>query len=51
MTFEELMKLKVGDRIVAKGKTWFDTKAGDEGTVVGFSGKDAVIKWDDNVNG
>ena len=23
MTFEELMKLKVGDRIVAKGKTSF----------------------------
>ena len=51
MTFEELMKLKVGDRIVAKGKTWADTKAGDEGTVVGFSGKDAIIKWDNNVNG
>ena len=51
MTFEELMKLKVGDRIVAKGKTWFDTKAGDKGTVVGFSGKDAIIKWDNNVNG
>lgn len=51
MTFEELMKLKVGDRIIATGKTWFDTKAGDKGTVVGFSGKDAIIKWDDNVNG
>ena len=51
MTFEELMNLKVGDRIVAKGKTWFDTKAGDKGTVVGFSGKDAIIKWDNNVNG
>ena len=51
MTFEELMKLKVGDRIVAKGKTWFDTKAGDKGTVVGFSEKDAIIKWDNNVNG
>ena len=51
MTFEELMKLKVGDRIVAKGKTWFDTKAGDKGTVVGFGGKNAVIKWDNNVNG
>lgn len=50
MTFEELMKLKVGDRIVATGKTWCDTKVGDEGTVVGCSGKDAVIKWDDNVN-
>ena len=51
MTFEELMKLKVGDRIVAKGKTWFDTKAGDKGTVVDFSGADAIIKWDNNVNG
>ena len=51
MTFEELMKLKVGDRIIAIGKTWFDTKAGDKGTVVGFNGKEAVIKWDNNVNG
>lgn len=51
MTFEELMKLKVGDRIVAKGKTWFDTKAGDKGTVVKVSRESAVIKWDDNVNG
>ena len=51
MTFEEFMKLKVGDRIIATGKTWADTKAGDEGTVVGFSGKDAIIKWDNNVNG
>ena len=51
MTFEELMKLKVGDRIFATGKTWFDTKAGDKGTVVGFNGKDAIIKWDNNVNG
>lgn len=51
MTFEELMKLKVGDRIIAKGKTWFDTKAGDKGTVVAFGGKNAVIKWDNNVNG
>ena len=51
MTFEELMKLKVGDRIVAKGKTWFNTKAGDKGTVVCFEGSDIVIKWDNNVNG
>ena len=51
MTFEELMKLKVGDRIVAKGKTWFDAKAGDKGTVVGFNREDAVIKWDNNVHG
>ena len=33
MTFEELMNLKVGDRIVAKGKTWFNTKAGDKSTI------------------
>ena len=51
MTFEELMKLKVGDRIVATGKTCFDTKAGDKGTVVYVSETDVTIKWDDNVNG
>lgn len=51
MTYEELMKLKKGDRIVATGKTWCDTKAGDEGTVVTVCGKMAVIKWDSNVNG
>ena len=51
MTFEELMNLKEGDRIVATGKTWFDTKAGDEGTVVCFEGNDIAIKWDNNVNG
>ena len=51
MTFEELMKLKVGDRIVAKGKTWFDTKAGDKGTVVFVSKTSVIIKWDNDVNG
>lgn len=53
MTFEELMKLKVGDRIVATGKTFFDAKAGDEGTVVHFDveGEYVIIKWDNNVNG
>ena len=51
MTFEELMKLKVGDRIVAKGKTWFDTKAGDKGTVVYVNKKDVAVKWDNDVNG
>ena len=51
MTFEEFMNLKEGDRIVATGKTWFDTKEGDKGTVVGFSGGDVVINWDNNVNG
>ena len=51
MTFEELMNLKEGDRVVATGKTCFNTKAGDKGTVVGFDREYAVIKWDDNVNG
>lgn len=51
MTFEELKNLKVGDRIVATGKTWFDTKAGDEGTVVGFGEEGVMINWDNNVNG
>ena len=51
MTFEELMNLKVEDRIIAKGRTWCDTKAGDKGTVVAFGGKNVVIKWDNNVNG
>ena len=51
MTFEELMKLKVGDRIVAKGKTWVNTKAGDKGTVVFVSKTSVIIKWDNNVNG
>ena len=51
MTFEELMKLKVGDRIVATGKTCFDTKAGDKGTVVYVSETDVTIKWDNDVNG
>ena len=51
MTFEEFMNLKEGDRIVAIGKTWFDTKEGDKGTVVCFEGSDIVIKWDNNVNG
>lgn len=52
MTFEELMNLKVGDRIVAKGKTCFNTKAGDKGTVVGFfSEENVMINWDTDVNG
>ena len=51
MTFEEFMNLKKGDRIVATGKTWFNTKEGDKGTVVCFEGSDIVIKWDNNVNG
>ena len=51
MTFEELMNLKEGDRIIAKGKTWFDTKAGDKGTVVNVSETGVIIKWDNDVNG
>ena len=51
MTFEELMNLKEGDRIVATGETWFDTKAGDKGTVVGFSKEDVTINWDNDVHG
>ena len=51
MTFEEFMNLKEGDRIVSTGKTWFDTKEGDKGTVVCFEGSDIVINWDNNVNG
>ena len=33
MTFEEFMKLKVGDRIIAIEKTWFNTKEGDKSTI------------------
>ena len=33
MTFEELKKLKVGDRIVATEKTWFNTKEGGKSTI------------------
>lgn len=51
MTFEKLMNLKEGDRVVATGKTWFNTKAGDKGTVVGFSKDDMTVKWDNDVNG
>ena len=51
MTFEEFMNLKEGDRIVATGKTWFDTKAGDKGTVVDVSEIAVTIKWDNDVNG
>ena len=51
MTFEEFMNLKEGDRIVAIGKTWFDTKEGDKGTVVYVSETDVTIKWDNDVNG
>ena len=51
MTFEELMRLKVGDRIVATEKTWYNTKIGDEGTIIDFNNNTVVIKWDNNVNG
>ena len=33
MTVEEFKELKVGDRIVATGKTWFNTKEGDKSTI------------------
>lgn len=51
MTFEELMNLKEGDRVVATGKTWCDTKAGDKGTVVNLGREDVMINWDTDVNG
>lgn len=51
MTFKELMNLKERDRIVATGKTYFDTKAGDKGTVVYVNKTDVVVKWDNDVNG
>ena len=51
MTFEELMKLKVGDRIVAKGKTSFNTKAGDKGTIVALHNNTVYINWDNDVYG
>ena len=51
MTFEELMNLKVGDRIVAKGKTWFNTKAGDKGDIVALHDNTVDINWDNDVHG
>lgn len=51
MTFEELMKLKKGDRVVAKGKTWFNTKKGDEGTVAAIHNNIVYINWDNDVHG
>ena len=51
MTFEELNNLKAGDRIVATGKTCFNTKAGDKGSVVFVSKTSVIIKWDNDVNG
>lgn len=52
MTFEELMDLKVGDRIVATGETWFDTRLGDEGTIVAINkGHTVYINWDNDVHG
>ena len=51
MTVEEFMKLKVGDRIIAKGKTWCDTKAGDKGTVVALHDNTVYINWDNDVHG
>ena len=51
MTVEEFMKLKVGERIIAKGKTWCDTKAGDKGTVVALHDNTVYINWDNDVHG
>ena len=51
MTVEEFKELKAGDRIVAKGKTCFNTKAGDKGTVVYVNKTDVIVKWDNDVNG
>lgn len=51
MTFEELMKLKVGDRVMATGKSWFNTKKGNKGTVVDIHEKTVIINWDNNIGG
>ena len=51
MTFEELMNLKVGDRIIATGKTSFNTKAGDKGTIVALHDNTVYINWDNDVYG
>ena len=51
MTFEELMKLKVGDRIVATGETCFNTKAGNKGTIVALRDNTVYINWDNDVHG
>lgn len=51
MTFEELMNLKVGDRIVATGKTGFDTKEGDKGTIATLNDHIVYINWDNDING
>lgn len=51
MTFEELIDLKVGDRIVATGKTWCNTKKGSMGTVAKVYAYGIDISWDENVGG
>ena len=51
MTFEELMNLKLGDRIIATGKTSFNTKAGDKGTIVALHNNTVYINWDNDVYG
>ena len=52
MTFEELKDLKVGDRIVAHKRTYFDTKKGDVGTVIKeFNGEYVIVCWERRVGG
>ena len=52
MTFEELKDLKVGDRIVAHKRTYFDTKKGDIGTVIKeFNGEYVIVCWERRVGG
>ena len=51
MTVEEFMNLKLGDRIIATGKTSFNTKAGDKGTIVALHNNTVYINWDNDVHG
>ena len=52
MTFEELKDLKVGDKIVAYKRTYFDTKKGDCGTVIKeFNGEYVMVCWERRVGG
>lgn len=52
MTFEELMNLKVGDKVITHKKTYFDTKKGDVGTVIKeFNGEYVIVCWERRVGG
>ena len=52
MTFEELMNLKVGDKVITHKKTYFDTKKGDCGTVIKeFNGEYVIVCWERRVGG